>query len=590
MPDKEHYHPSEVETALLAWINKFAPYGVVATDRNLRIQVWNKWMEQHSGKEQEDVQGSSLLELYPDLQERRLTGLFSRALEGEVSFLSTALHGYLIPLPPRTADSAFERMQQTARVGPLVLGKEVCGLIIVLEDVTQRESQAAILRRQHERDEILSWALGHLIKSDDPRTTIRDVFLKLAEHLDFDTYLLYLADAGADATLRMHAVGGVAPEDQEEIACLTESSGAWLAMPGSTESKVINDVAGRSGAELQTPRKLGLRAYISLPLHFGEDFLGILCFGTHSRDCIKDSEADLITTLSQYLAVALGREKTARELHLARENLEKKVTDRTAKLREIIAELETFSYTVAHDLRAPIRALVGYSDVLIEDFGENLPGEAHRVIDKLANSARRLDALTLDLLEFSKVSRQEVVLNRVNLDELLADILSYGIQQQAQVEVHHPLLPVLAQQTMLQQCLSNLVENGIKFVAPGKTPKIRIWTEKITSSVQSTAPASSPFSRSLYSLDGGDTERLSRSGVDRQRVRIWVEDEGIGISPEAQRRIFGIFERGPIGNEFPGTGIGLAIVTRAIERMGGTCGVESEEGVGSRFWLELRQA
>jgi hypothetical protein len=103
--------------------------------------------------------------MFPDLQERGLATRFERALEGEISVLSTALHGYLLRMDSVVREGGFDLMQQTARIAPLVYQKEIVGLIIVIEDVTQREFQASILRRQHERDRTLSWALAHLLEA-----------------------------------------------------------------------------------------------------------------------------------------------------------------------------------------------------------------------------------------------------------------------------------------------------------------------------------------------------------------------------------------------------------------------------------------
>src|SRR6476646_6000601 len=152
---------------------------------------------------------------------------------------------------------------------------------------------------------------------------------------------------------------------------------------------------------LAVGKGLGFRAYVSIPLIAGTTFLGILCFATRTRDTISAGESDLLNSIGQYLSVALNREKTDRELREAQQKLnvhalelEHKITERTASLKQIIAELQTFSYTIAHDLRAPIRALKGYCEVLIEDYADDLPGEAKTIIHRLRNSSLQMDALT----------------------------------------------------------------------------------------------------------------------------------------------------------------------------------------------------
>jgi signal transduction histidine kinase len=155
-------------------------------------------------------------------------------------------------------------------------------------------------------------------------------------------------------------------------------------------------------------------------------------------------------------------------------------------------------------------------------------------------------------------SSGELQRDRVNLDRLVAEMIEHypSFQPpQAEVQVDRPLLPVFGHEASLNQCISNLVANAVKFVPPGTVPRVRVWTEP------------------------RDT-----------RVRLWVEDNGIGISEENQKRIFEIFVRVHPDKTFPGTGIGLSIVRKAVERMGGTVGLESQLGHGSRFWIELPKA
>jgi hypothetical protein len=227
-------------------------------------------------------------------------------------------------------------------------------------------------------------------------------------------------------------------------------------------------------------------------------------------------------------------------------------------LKEANQELEAFSYSVSHDLRAPLRALKGYTDILLEDYGPKLDGPAKGYLSNLNRAVVRMDALTRDLLNYSHIVRQHIELESVNVDMVWRDVTAMIPSLQppnTEIVVSPNLLPVRAHPTLLGQCLANLLDNAAKFVAPGVTPRIHIHTEPRD-----------------------------------DRVLIWLEDNGIGIDPAHHQKIFGIFER--IGNlkDNQGTGIGLAIVARAVQRMGGRCGVESSPGNGSRFWIELAAA
>jgi signal transduction histidine kinase len=582
-----------LQAATLEWIDRFAPYGVIATDRDLRVCSWNHWMEQHSGMEAKTVLGRTLTELFPDLGERRLLRQLERALEGEVNVVSTALHGWLIPLPPVAGEVGFPFMKQTARVAPLVTRNQIHGIIIVIEDVSQREWQSEILARQHARDEILAWALAHLIEAEDPRRITREVFCKVAEYLDFDTYLLHLYDAEA-AIFRLHSAGGIEPEQEEVIRAVPAEAIPWIVEAKEGQTMVREHVQESTDPLLENARKLGFHAYVVVALGVGSELLGLLCFATRIRETIAPAETELLRTIGKYLSMALNREKTDRELRAAQEKLnehahelEQKVADRTASLKEIIAELQTFSYTIAHDLRAPIRALKGYCEVLVEDYTDHLPPDAIAIISRLRNSSVQMDALTRDLLEFSKVSRQDLTVGVLDLTQVVGDTIALGgARLSACVKVQHPLHSVLANRTLVGQCVSNLLQNALKFCKPGIEPSVNVWSELVPAASGNGESETSQFSRSRFSVSrpASKADEYSNS----PRVRLWFEDNGIGISREAQSKIFGIFERGDRAGEYEGTGIGLAIVSRAMERMDGQCGVESTVGFGSRFWLEFR--
>jgi signal transduction histidine kinase len=167
-----------------------------------------------------------------------------------------------------------------------------------------------------------------------------------------------------------------------------------------------------------------------------------------------------------------------------------------------------------------------------------------------------MDALIQDLLAFSQLARAEIRLEAVNLtnivDAALRELAPEVERVGAKVQVEGSLPTVPAHASTLRQVLTNLLSNAIKFTAPGVKPQVRIRSER-------------------------------REDIER----LWIEDNGIGIAPEYHARIFMLFERLHKTEEYPGTGIGLAIVSRAMERMGGRIGVESAPGQGSRFWIEF---
>ncbi|MDF3059693.1 MAG: putative two-component sensor histidine kinase protein [Rariglobus sp.] len=252
---------------------------------------------------------------------------------------------------------------------------------------------------------------------------------------------------------------------------------------------------------------------------------------------------------------ALRIAQEALETHAA--DLESKVRERTARLEGMVAELEAFSYSLSHDMRAPLRAIQSFSEIVLTDYGDKIP-EGTGYLRRVINAANRMDRLIQDVLSFSRLARAQIEVSEVDVEKLVVDIIQERPELQppkAIVTVESPLLPVRGHDASLTQCLTNLLGNAVKFVAPGVVPKVNVFTR-----------------------EAGD------------HVRICVHDNGIGISPSGQKRLFAIFQRLHPIERFEGTGVGLAIVRKAAERMNGTVGIESAEGQGSTFWVELPRA
>lgn len=248
------------------------------------------------------------------------------------------------------------------------------------------------------------------------------------------------------------------------------------------------------------------------------------------------------------------------------EILEQRVRERTIELEDINRQLavanqdlEEFTYSVSHDLREPLRAISGFSSILLRNQGEQSEANRQDYLRRIITSTQQADRLIEDLLAYSRLSRSDIPLQIINLSLLISEILRQlqpELQQcQAQVQIEEPLAEVMGNRTILIQVLTNLLTNAIKFVSPEVKPQIRVWSEQRDN-----------------------------------RIRLWVEDNGIGIAQEYQQQVFQVFNRLHSNEIYPGTGIGLAIVRKGVERLGGSVGVESQLQQGSRFWIELSKA
>jgi len=264
------------------------------------------------------------------------------------------------------------------------------------------------------------------------------------------------------------------------------------------------------------------------------------------------------------------------ELQRHASNLQNIVLERTADLRATNEQLEAFVYSIAHDLRAPLRSMEGYSAMLLEEIGASFGDPVRSYASHINRSARFMDQLLTDLLTFSQMSQQRLELAPVDLGAALQSVrsvLESEIEEKgAKLEFSGPWPSVMAHGATLRQVLYNLISNALKFVSSEVSPRVRVRVE------------SGPRSAATK-LATNQAKRSCPPGW----VRIWVEDNGIGIAPEYQEQIFRLFTRLE-GGKYSGTGIGLAIVQKGIERMNGRVGLESIPGQGSRFWVELRAA
>lgn len=239
------------------------------------------------------------------------------------------------------------------------------------------------------------------------------------------------------------------------------------------------------------------------------------------------------------------------------EHLEDMVKQRTAELQKSNETLEAFAYSLSHDLRAPLRAIANYAEFAREDCPAEVAALARGYLDKIAGLARRADRFVENVLAVSRVSKQPLEIKPVALAKVVRDIIHDVPELEeplADIQVEGELATVQGEETLLTQVVTNLLSNAVKFVARGTKPQVRVRTE-----------------------------------ILGPQIRLWVEDNGIGIERQAQDRIFDLFGHSQAVANYEGTGIGLTIVRKAVERMGGKVGVESTPGQGSRFWVDLPQ-
>lgn len=330
-----------------------------------------------------------------------------------------------------------------------------------------------------------------------------------------------------------------------------------LLKPLSSVFRIIDETS-REKREAPAARALHEKKLVTLP---GPT---LLVSRTGEERPIEDSMAPIHDARGQILGVVLvfhdatDARKAQAELKSHSAELEKRVEERTTALQQTVAELEAFSYTVSHDLRSPLRAMQGFAQAVLEDYGEKLDLQGQNYLQRIKNAAERLDRLIQDLLFYTRLSRQDAPLVELDLNRLLEELIQHYPNLHApaaEVKIIGPLPRVLGHEAALIQVFSNLMGNAAKFVTPGVRPKVTVWSE-----------------------DLGD------------RARIYVEDNGIGIKAENYDRIFQMFVQLNESQLYGGTGVGLAIAKKAVESMGGKVGLAPVEKGGTRFWVELAKA
>lgn len=477
--------------------------GIFAFDHECHLTIWNPALERIFGITAQHALGRSAFEVLPFLKTEG--DELRSALEGRTSFISVQSFTISPAGPAGYFEATYAPWQN--RTG------EIIGGLAIIHDISERIHTEKALREGEAHFRQLAEAIPHMVWTTLPNGQFDYCNGRWCEY----------TGQTMEQSQGFGWLEAVHPEHLERI------QDAWKVSLKSGELyEVEYPLRGRDGSyRWHLDRALPLRD------HKG----GVIkWFGT----CTDVHEKRLTTEIF-------------REMNTV---LEKRVDDRTKSLREVNEQMESFCYTVSHDLRAPLRAMRAFTQVLLDDYISQLDSSGQDFLRRVGVAAERMDGLIQDLLQYSRLGRMELTLEPIDVekvvDDIVVDLRLEARARNAVIKVEKPLGSVVAQETVLQQILLNLISNALKFVAAGVAPEIRVWSETC-----------------------GD------------KVRFYVRDNGIGIPEEYYGRIFRVFERLHGVEVYPGTGIGLAIVQKGIDRMNGSVGVTSEMGKGSCFWIEL---
>lgn len=424
--------------------------------------------------------------------------------------------------------------------------------------LTKRREAEEVLQRYNERLSTLHDIDHHILGASSPEAIARAVLTRLerlipCEWLSIVLYNRELTEERAIAwqqasELQIH-VGDSQPVVPNDVL---ERLKAGL-------SVVTPDLATQHGPKAQLAEDLEtqhVHSAMANPMLVQGRLIGVLALASTKVNFFTLEHQQIAEEIADQIAIALHQAELYDQIAQHNLELEQRVRDRTAELEHVNRELEMFSYSVSHDLRAPLRAVQGFAEIIARRHRSSLNEEGQRYFDYIVDAGGQMNQLITDLLDYSRLGRQHVRLGTIPLRKLLLDVIEmlrpqvtkYG----AQIELVETLPEVRGDKTLLMQIFANLLENGMIYQRPGVAPVLRVDCT-----------------------------------IEPEAVVVRVADNGLGIDPEFHDKIFNVFQRLHSAEHYPGTGIGLAIVRRSVELLNGSIWLESTIGVGSQFYVKL---
>ena len=475
------------------------PSAIAVMDNELRyVFVSQRYLDDYRIDDR-DVIGKTHYEVFPDIPER-WREIHRRVLGGAVE---------------RSDEDAFPRKDGSVdwvrwECRPWFAGDgSVGGMVLYSEHITERREAAEELRRSRERYETFIDA------TDDM------AFLK-------DEQLRYVLVNTANARFLERSADDIRGHTDDEL----------MPPEAAEKCRASDHRALKAGGVVVTAELIGDRIYESrkFPVDLGDGRVGV---GGYVRDVTEQRRVDA-------------------EIRRLANDLERRVEQRTEQLEATNRELESFAYSISHDLRAPLRALDGFSEILLQDYNGVLDEEGRGYLRRIKGAANHMAGLMDGLLQLSRLNREELALEQIDLSRLAGDVVDELRRQEPGRRVDVLIEPGLlaeADPRLMRVALANLIGNSWKFTSRHEQARIEVGAAPVTD--------------------------------DHGGVAFYVKDDGAGFDPRYASNLFGAFQRLHTPDQFEGTGIGLATVQRIVHRHGGTVWAEGLVEQGATFWFTL---
>jgi signal transduction histidine kinase/ActR/RegA family two-component response regulator len=524
-------------------LDQIGDWGLLATDADLTITRWNRWLEQRSGRAGVEVLGRPLFEVFPDLVSRRMDRYYRQALGGQTVLLSQRLHKYVIPLPAATDPSARGHLQQTSRIVPLVAAGEVCGTITLIEDVTERVAYETELQARVRQQAAVAAVARSALAGRDPADLAAEVAAHLRDTLHADFVEILRRSPDGPAWTPLAASGWPHRPDGSRVHPAVVRHVLSPGHPG-TASGLPPDLLAAD----DHLRAHGVADGLVAPVPGRDSPIGLLGIYSRSPRRFPPGELHFAQALADVMGVAAERKRLEDELHL-----------RVRDLAEEARRKDEFLAMLAHELRNPLAPVRTGLQVL------RMKGTANPEVDRLAEMMNRQVAqivrLVDDLLDVSRITRGTVTLRRERVD--LAEVLGQAVEaarplldarrHQLSVTLAGEAIHLDADPARLAQVVANLLNNAGKYMDEGG----RIW---------------------LTARRDGDEAVIS------------VRDAGVGIPADMLPKVFDLFTQidRTLDRSQGGLGVGLTLVRSLVELHGGTVHATSPgPGQGSEFVVRL---